>query len=80
MSKTKSKKSSKPEENLKIIELGGDKKKGDRPENGEQKPQTTEEKWSDWIWDEEMKLNYRAKLANGGEYVIARPTTIIADQ
>ncbi|PMD60414.1 uncharacterized protein K444DRAFT_392408 [Hyaloscypha bicolor E] len=67
MSKTGPKKSAKPEEKLKAKEE--EKKKGDGHEEGEHKPQTAEQKWSDWIWDEEMKLYYRAKLANGVEWI-----------
>jgi hypothetical protein len=74
MSKTRPKKSAKPEEKPKTKEEEEKKKnKGDGHEEGEHKPQPPEQKWSDWIWDEEMKLYYRAKLANGGEYSFARP-------
>jgi hypothetical protein len=72
MSKTRPK-SAKPEEKPKTKEEEEKKNKGDGQEEGEHKPQPAEQKWSDWIWDEEMKLYYRAKLANGGEYSFARP-------
>jgi hypothetical protein len=68
MSKTRPKKSAKPDDKLKSKESDTE-KKGDKHEEGEQKPQPAEEKWSDWIWDEGMKLYYRAKPGNGGELV-----------
>jgi len=67
MSKAKPKKPATPDEKLKIKEPDGDKTKGDKLEDGEHQPQPIEAQWSDWIWDEEMKLYYRAKPGNGGE-------------
>jgi len=72
MSKAKPRKSAKPDEKLKIKEEDGEKPKGDKPEDGEHQPQPIEEPWSDWIWDEEMKLYYRAKRGNGGESLLRR--------
>ncbi|KAE9364821.1 hypothetical protein N431DRAFT_431590 [Stipitochalara longipes BDJ] len=69
MSKAKPKKASKPEEKLKIKESDEEKNKGDKPGDGEQKPQPVEERWSDWIWDEATKLYYRAKPGNGDEWI-----------
>jgi hypothetical protein len=80
MSKTRPKKSANPEEKLKTKEEKEEEKKGDGHEAGEPKPQPAEQKWSDWIWDEEMKLYYRAKLANGGEYSLTRPSTSFANK
>jgi hypothetical protein len=67
MSKAKPKKSTKPEEKQKIKESDNNQKNAETAEAGDEKPQVVEERWSDWIWDEEMKLYYRAKPGNGGE-------------
>jgi hypothetical protein len=67
MSKTKAKKVAKPEEKLKAKEpVEG--KKGDPPESAEVKPPPAPAIWSDWTWDEALKLYYRAKHEGGGIY------------
>ncbi|PMD29574.1 hypothetical protein L207DRAFT_593376 [Hyaloscypha variabilis F] len=68
MSKAKPKKSTKPEKQ-KIKESDENQKNAETAGAGEAKPQVVEERWSDWIWDEEMKLYYRAKPGNGDEWI-----------
>lgn len=84
MSKNKPKKSAKPEEKLNAKEHDDEKNKEeeDQPGDGGRKPQPAEEKWSDWIWDEEMKLYYRAKHGTGGEDSLPHqpPSLLINDR
>ncbi len=68
MPKTRSKKSVKAEEKLKTKDPG-EKHKGEKHDDAQPKQQPAVDQWSDWIWDEELKLYYRAKLVNGGEYL-----------
>jgi hypothetical protein len=68
MSKTKSKRSLKPEGKLKTKDLG-ETKKGEKHDDAQTSQSSAANQWSDWIWDEELKGYYRAKLANGGEHL-----------
>ncbi len=65
MSKTKLKKVAKPEEKVKAKEPV-ERKKGDEDDSAEVKPRPAPAVWSDWIWDEALKLYYRAKREKGG--------------
>jgi hypothetical protein len=67
MSKTKAKKVAKPEEKPKAKEPVEGKQK-DAPESAEVKPPQASAPWSDWIWDEALKLYYCAKNEKGGVY------------
>jgi hypothetical protein len=70
MSKPKSKKLAKSDDKLKSKE-SKEEKKGEEHDDADAKQSQPAEQWSDWIWDEEMKLYYRAKLENGGEQSLA---------
>jgi hypothetical protein len=68
MSKPKVKKVPKPEEKVKVKEPV-ERKEGDAPASAEVKPPPSQAAWSDWVWDEALKLYYRAKLERAGVYL-----------
>jgi hypothetical protein len=70
MSKPKSKKPAKSDDQPKTKE-STEEKKGEKNGDADAKQPQPADQWSDWIWDEEMKLYYRAKLVNGGEQPLA---------
>lgn len=80
MSKAKSKKSAKDDVKGKAKDLGEEKKAETNDEAGAK--QSPVKEWSDWKWDEGLKLFYRAKPANGGERVssITVPQPRVAHQ
>jgi hypothetical protein len=71
MSKTRSKRSLKPEGKLKTKDPG-EAKKREKHDDAQTSQKSAVNQWSDWIWDEELKGYYRAKLANGGEHLHCR--------
>ena len=73
MSKTRSKRSLKPEGKLKTKDLG-EAKKVEKHDDAQTSRKSAVNQWSDWIWDEELKGYYRAKLANGGEHIHCQTT------
>ncbi len=71
MSKTRAKRSLKPEGKPKTKDLG-ETKKGEKDDDAQTSQNSAPNQWSDWIWDEELKVYYRAKLTNGGEHIRCR--------
>jgi len=70
MSKTKLKKIMKADErpeDRKGKELGEE--KGDKRGAGDVKSPPASSQWTDWIWDEGLKLFYRARPEKGGVYL-----------
>ena len=75
MSRPKVKKIYKREEKGRPKDKVDEKKVGKAGDEGKKSGGNEEGGWSDWFWDEGLKVYYRARRGNGGEYFIFLHTT-----